>query len=407
MARFIVIVLDGFGVGAMHDVAQFRSQDLGANTALKLIKHFPLEHLPTLASLGLMNIVPCPTSVMKINNKATVGRVNLKHQGGDTFMGHQEIMGTNPQVPLTKPFMQSIDAIESALIQSGYKVRRVGTVLQLLLVNDCAMVGDNLEADLGQVYNVTGNLSEISFTDLIQIGKVVRSANSVGRNIVFGGELSSNQALIDAIETKLDTYIGVNAPKSGAYDQGFEVVHLGFGVDESVQVPLKLHRQGIHTTLVGKVADIVNNLHGTSYTGLVDTDQIMQQTIRSIQSSEQGFFCINVQETDLAGHQQDPKRYWSTLQKADKGIQTVIDNMREDDLLIVMADHGNDPFIGHSKHTREQVPLLVYGIGIKAIDLGTRSSLADVGASVCAFFNASEPESGHSFLDLIYNPKNE
>ncbi|CAG21154.1 phosphopentomutase [Photobacterium profundum] len=407
MARFIVVVLDGFGVGEMPDVPVVRPQDTGASTAEKLLNHFPLKELPTLEKLGLINVVGETKSVMEANPDANWGQAWLAHEGGDTFMGHQEIMGTLPKPPVVLPFQQSIDAIEQALLKNNYQVSRLGKPgLQVLIVNDCVVVGDNLEADLGQVYNLTANFSQISFDQVKQIGQVVRSANGVGRNIAFGGFVDSMRQILNAIETKADPngevkYIGVNAPDSGTYDNGFQVLHLGYGVDAATQVPQKLNEVGIHTYLYGKVADIVQNETGTSYLSVVDTERVFELMHQDLQQQTTGFFCANIQETDLSGHLQDPRQYWKILEKSDKGLEQVISLMENDDVLVVMADHGNDPFIGHTRHTREQVPLLVYHKHTQGVEVGTRTTLADVGASVTAFFGAGLPVSGSSFLSLI------
>ncbi|MGR5250064.1 phosphopentomutase [Vibrio aestuarianus] len=401
MSRFIVFVLDGFGIGEMHDVASERPQDIGSNTALKLLSAFSDKRLPTLEKLGLNNIVNCGESVMRPSSSACVGKCQLKHEGCDTFAGHQEIMGSKPKKPLVKPFCYSIDNIEMALVCEGYSTQRVTQDGQsILLINDCVTVGDNLEAELGQVYNVTANLSKISFDEVQKIGQIIRNNNDVSRNVVFGGLLPSNQNLIDAIEVRGEC-IGVNAPKSGAYDKGFKVIHLGYGVDHFVQVPEMLNERGISTVLVGKVADIVHNPYGVSHKKLSDTDEICRISIEELSKSEDGFFCINVQETDLAGHQQDPEAYWTTLSKADRGLQEILKMMNKGDVLVVTADHGNDPYIGHGKHTRENTPLLVYGKQIEAGDIGERMSLADIGATVCDFFDADAPEFGESFLPLL------
>ncbi len=412
MSRFIVIVLDGFGIGAMQDVPTVRPQDVGANTALKLLNHFPLKRLPTLEKLGLINVVPNSESIMQPSLSACTGTALLAHEGGDTFMGHQEIMGTQPKSPLVVPFSQSIDCIEQQLFKHGYHVERVYKgELAALYVDEAVVIADNLEADLGQVYNLTANLDLISFEDLEVMGKCVREANQVGRNIVFGGHIGRSQRIIDALEVKLDAdgksaFIGVNTPDTGVYESGFKVIHLGYGVDESSQAPFLLHQSSVSTYLYGKVADIVQNRFGVSYTSIVDTDKVFQLLHHDLDQHKQGFFCANVQETDLSGHQQDPRMYWKVLERADLGIKSVIEKMNKNDLLVVMADHGNDPFIGHTKHTREQVPLLVYSPNPNLNNIGERVTLSDVGASVCDFFNARSPQHGSSFLkELTSKPR--
>lgn len=402
MSKFIVIVIDSFGIGEMPDVAQVRPQDVGANTCAHILQSKPQLRLATLEKLGLINALGFSANIMQPNPDAVYGQALLQHEGGDTFIGHQEIMGTIPLPPLRMPFSEVIDPVEQALLEHGYQVERI-TVdgLSYLWVNNAAAIGDNLEADLGQVYNISANLNVLTFDQVQAIGQVVRNCVKVGRVIAFGGDLVSSDALKAAAETKQNIYIGINAPKSGAYDKGFKVVHLGYGVDPLVQAPAQLYKVNIPTVLVGKVADIVANPHGTSYEKLVDSQTIMDITLQEIQKPGDAFICTNIQETDLAGHAQSVDRYADCLQLVDRSLANIIQTLSEQDCLVVMADHGNDPTIGHSKHTREKVPLLVYQQGVSQIDLGVRTTLSDVGATACAFFNAPAPQNGHSFLSLL------
>jgi len=407
MNKFLVLVIDSFGVGAMEDVAKVRPQDIGANTCGHILQTFPALRLPALEKLGLINALHMAApdfndSVMRANPAAAFGVAQLQHEGGDTFMGHQEIMGTLPLPPVRMPFSSVIDNVKAALIHAGYQVeqQRVSG-LSLLWVNDAVAIGDNLEADLGQVFNICANLSAISFSDVESIGRIVRAQVEVGRVIAYGGLLESSAQILAAIETKQDTYIGINSPKAGVYQHGFQVVHLGYGVDASTQVPQQLHQQGIPTVLVGKVADIVENPHGRNYQRLVDSQTILDITAEEMQRPEAAFICTNIQETDLAGHAEDAARYAERLTLVDNALTSLIMQMDSSDCLVVMADHGNDPTVGHSKHTREQVPLLVYRPGQQACALGIRSTLSDVGATVCEFFHARAPQNGRAFLAAL------
>ncbi|PIF22951.1 phosphopentomutase [Candidatus Pantoea floridensis] len=407
MNKFLVLVIDSFGVGAMEDVAKVRPQDIGANTCGHILQTFPALRLPALEKLGLINALHMAApdfndSVMRANPAAAFGVAQLQHEGGDTFMGHQEIMGTLPLPPVRMPFSSVIDNVKAALIHAGYQVeqQRVSG-LSLLWVNDAVAIGDNLEADLGQVFNICANLSAISFSDVESIGRIVRAHVEVGRVIAYGGLLESSAQILAAIETKQDTYIGINSPKAGVYQHGFQVVHLGYGVDASTQVPQQLHQQGIPTVLVGKVADIVENPHGRNYQRLVDSQTILDITAEEMQRPEAAFICTNIQETDLAGHAEDAARYAERLTLVDNALTGLIMQMDSSDCLVVMADHGNDPTVGHSKHTREQVPLLVYRPGQQACALGIRSTLSDVGATVCEFFHARAPQNGRAFLAAL------
>lgn len=401
MARFITIVIDSFGVGAMDDVPQVRPQDSGANTCGHILAHYPSLRLPTLEKLGLINALGYRAGAMQPAQSAAWGVAALAHEGGDTFMGHQEIMGTRPQSPLKMPFSQVIDEVEQALREAGFAPQRRGERLPLLWLNDAVVIGDNLEADAGQVFNITANLSVISFDNVVEIGRIVRRHVRVGRVIAFGGELDSSQQLADAVEEKDGRYVGVNAPRSGAYDKGFRVVHLGYGVDEQVQVPAKLHTVGVPTFLIGKVADIVANPQGKSWQNLVDSQQIFDITLQCVAENTRAFICVNIQETDLAGHAQDVARYADRLTLVDRNLAQLMALMTPDDCLVVMADHGNDPTIGHSHHTRENVPLLVYIPGLPGCELGQRTTLSDVGATVCDFFAAPPPQHGTSFLAAL------
>ncbi|HGY7724602.1 TPA: phosphopentomutase [Escherichia coli] len=401
MARFVVLVIDSFGVGAMKDVTLVRPQDAGANTCGHILSQLPHLQLPTLEKLGLINALGYAPGDMQPSDSATWGVAELQHEGGDTFMGHQEILGTRPLPPLRMPFRDVIDRVEQALVTAGWRVERRGEELQFLWVNQSVAIGDNLEADLGQVYNITANLSAISFDDAIKIGRIVREQVQAGRVITFGGLLTDSQRILDAAESKEGRFIGINAPRSGAYDNGFQVVHMGYGVDEKVQVPHQLHQVGVPTVLVGKVADIVSNPYGVSWQNLVDSQRIMDVTLDEFNTHPTAFICTNIQETDLAGHAEDVARYAERLQVVDRNLVRLVEAMQPDDCLVVMADHGNDPTIGHSHHTREVVPVLVYQQGLVHMQLGVRTTLSDVGATVCEFFRAPPPQNGRSFLSSL------
>ena len=401
MARFVVLVIDSFGVGAMNDVALVRPQDAGANTCGHILAERPELRLPVLEQLGLINALGYAPGVMQASPSAVWGVAELQHEGGDTFMGHQEILGTRPQSPLRMPFNDVIDRVEQALMTAGWQVERRGNALAFLWINGAVAVGDNLEADLGQVYNITANLSAISYEQVLEIGHVVREQVQVGRVIAFGGQLQNSQRILDAAEEKEGRFIGINAPRSGAYENGFQVRHMGYGVDETVQVPQKLYDINVPTILVGKVADIVSNPHGRSWQNRVDSQQIMDITLDEFNAETTAFICTNIQETDLAGHAEDVGRYVDRLQLVDRNLARLLAAMNADDCLVVMADHGNDPTIGHSHHTREVVPLLVYQQGSMPAQLGVRTTLSDVGATVCEFFGAAPPQNGTSFLSSL------
>lgn len=399
--RFVVIVLDGFGIGAMNDAARERPGDEKANTLRSILSDYPDMKLANLEQLGLMNAFGAESNDMKYCESANFGKSELMHFGADTFMGHQEIMGTLPKRPTMHPFQEKVDEVYQHLKENGHKVEFVvrGN-LRYIVCDDYVTVADNLEADLGMCYNVTAPLDYISFEKEYEIAKLVREVVTVGRVIVFGGTGNTMEDLYRAEEIKEGKFIGIASAKSKSYEHGYQCLHLGYGVDENVQAPTILGKAGIPVTLIGKVADIVTNKMGVSIS-CVPTDECMQLTIKAVKENEQGFICTNVQETDLAGHSQSSMQYRKILEKADRGLGELLPLLTEEDILVVMADHGNDPDIGHNKHTRECVPLLVYKKGIQGRHLGIRKTLSDVGASVCEYFGVKAPQNGTSFLNKI------
>lgn len=394
MGRYIVIVLDGFGVGYMDDVLQVRPIDYGSNTAKHILENLENSKWSNLEKLGLMNILDYESKNMKKVNFKIAGKSKLQHHGGDTFLGHQELMGTKTEKPLNKPFSFYIDEVAEKLEENNYNVVRKGDEIQFLWVNDSVAIGDNLETDLGQVYNVTTSFNEISFEEELKIAKIVRDIVKVERVIVFGGTKATKQSILNAAREVDGKYIGIDAPLSLVYEEGYMVRHMGYGVNPNKQIPNILSKKGINVCLIGKVADIVHNPNGKNFMNLVDTKTIFEISIREIAKIKSGFICINIQETDLSGHSQNTVRYSEVLSIADKYIGKIIDMLNNEDILVITADHGNDPTIGHSRHTRENVPLLVYNKRIfdnkKNIDLGIRECMSDTAATILEYFGINE-----------------
>lgn len=399
--RFIVLILDGLGAGWMDDAPKVRPQDVGANTILHILEHKKDLKLKNLEKLGIMNVINTETELMKKSDNAIFGSANLKHFGADTFWGHQEIMGSKPLMPIMEPIANKIDIIESELIKQGYKVQEIiKDNRKLIMVNDALTIADNIETDLGQAYNVTASLDLMEFDEVVKVGRIARDLVEVSRVIVFGGYNVSKEDILNAIETKGDKYIGVNAPKSGVYKDRYHCIHLGYKVDTKEQLQYILGRKNIKTTLIGKVADIVENKFGVSIP-VVDTKEAMEITLNEIKNSTGGFICTNIQETDLSGHEENVDKYSNKLKIVDKYLPSIINELREEDILLIMADHGNDPTIGHSRHTREKVPLLVYKKDSRGSEIGERETLSDVAATVSDYFDTGKMKNGVSFIDKI------
>ncbi|KRK95578.1 phosphopentomutase [Companilactobacillus futsaii] len=406
MGKFGVIVLDSFGVGAMADVPKVRPDDIGSNTALNIIKAVPQIKIPNLRKLGLMNAIGEERADFKFSTTANWGISNLMHHGADSYLAHQEIMGTKPKIPLLQPFNEVIDIVEEQVKKDGFDVKRYGDPgYQLLVVNNCATIGDNLEADPGQVYNVTAALDEMPFDEITRLGESVRSVVKVSRVIAFGGREVTLKNILNARKIEHGKYVGVSAPESGVYNKDYHVIHLGYGINPKVQLPQILKRNGIDVALVGKTADIINVDTDRKFPG-VDTDYLFDNFIEQSKEMKDGLLFMNIQETDLAGHAEDPVSYADVLERADKKLSKVLPIYTGDDILIVMADHGDDPTIGFTLHTREHTPLLIYKEGTHNKYVGERATLSDVGATGADYFDVEAPENGKSFLHRIIDGTN-
>jgi len=398
--RFVIVILDGFGVGEMPDVEAVRPDDKGAFTCKHLFEKMQGLYLPTLERLGIVNITGFPLGTMKLSEKAITGKARLVHFGADTFFGHQEIMGTEPREVRCELFRDIIDKTESVLASNGFSVRRHTVEGQtLLIIDDVVTIADNIECDPGQAINVTAAIDDIPFERVQEIGRLVRSVTQTPRVISFGGRGVKLNDLIESIEV-YDGRIGVNAPGSGVYNEDYHCIHLGYGVNAEVQAPTLIGRVGIPVFLLGKAADVVSNEFGTSIS-MVDTKEVLRTTLGLISENKTGFFCVNVQETDLCGHRENVEEYARVLEIADYWIGKIVEIMAEGDILVVMGDHGNDPTIGHPHHTREMVPLMIHSSREGLVGLGIRNTMADIAATACEYFSVSAPESGKSFLSEI------
>lgn len=400
MKRVILLVIDSLGVGEMDDVARVRPQDKGANTLKHVAEANEDFIIPNLEAMGAGYLIETKKIKRVKHPLASYGKSRLAHFGADTYQGHQEIMGSKPKKPLVKPFVYYIDKVERALLEAGYEVTRPDLQNPYLLVNGLVTIADNIEADPGQNYNVTAPLDYISFEQELAIGRIVREQVEVGRVIVLGGRGITVEDILKAVEVKQGNITGIDCPKSGVYKKGYVVRHLGYGVNPENQITTILHKSVYPVSLIGKVADVIQ-CDGAIYYPKVETDGVMELILKRMKMQDGGLIAANVQETDLSGHSQNPKRYAQKLMMVDEYLSKVIETMKNEDILIITGDHGNDPTIGHSHHTREKTLLLVYGKKLKAVDLHERATLSDIAATIADYFGVDSPENGESFLSNI------
>jgi len=417
LKRVILLILDGLGIGAMDDLKeQQRQQDQAADTLGNVLKSNKDLELTNLNQLGLeaaYNLSRLDPAFLKstlemgseqqnlTENEGLIAAYTyaaLSYDGADTFMGHQEIMGSSPTHPKIQPFKAVHQKVKNALEKKEHEVSVPDPEHPYLLVDQRVVVADNIEADYGQIYNVSGSLEEIDFEEILKIGKIVRASVKVSRVIALGGKNTSTEKIVDSIENANSEITGVNSTASGVYGEGYQVIHLGYGIDHKKQITTILAEQGIDVRLIGKVQDVIYCPEARKLMPAVATEKVLELMQQEMEEADTGLIAVNVQETDLAGHQQSPAEFARILKMVDQRIPEIIDNLREDDLFIITADHGDDPTVGHSHHTRENVPLLVYKKDLPAKVLPPRESLADIAAAIADYFEVRAPESGKSFL---------
>ena len=392
--RVVLLVLDGLGIGEMPDVPRDRPQDQGANTLGTLMQHVPNLRLPNLMKLGLGAIlasVGIPTAVP--DPLASYGHCRLAYQGADSYLGHQEIMGTIPKPPVKTLMAQAANDLEHLLEARGHKVERPLAGTGLLAVDSAVVIGDNLEADPGLNINLTVATDAISFERALEIGKIVRGAVQVSRVIVFGGPGITVAEILHHARQQDNGQVGIDSPSLGVYNENLRVQHLGYGVDVDRQVASIVARTGVPVILLGKMADLVI-CPGATKDPIVSTPQVMQAILHHYLGIARGLVAATVQETDLAAHEKDVFRLAAVLEEVDAGLEALLPKMARGDVLIVCADHGNDPQKNTGLHTREETPLLLYQVGQPATEVGVRDTLADIGATIAHLFGAPRTQDG-------------
>lgn len=394
MGKLTLLVLDGFGIGAMADCLALKPEDVNAHTYKHIRETVPLE-IPVLYSLGLGKLVDDAGEPL-----GAYGRSNLAHYGADTFMGHQELMGSKPGMPAKRLMSEVGPMLKAALEAAGYRVELPVAGATVLLVEGAVVVGDNLESQLGNIINVVGDLNRLPFDDVVKIGKVVRAHVDTSRVIVFGNKKTTIDVILSVVREKHPGQWGVDAPKANVYGDGYQVVHLGYGVEFEKQFAYMAEKGGIPVYRIGKTADVIQ-ANGFS-DPVVETKDVLATYRRKYQEAEDNaVFLVNVQETDLAGHKEDCHWYKEVLEESDRFLGTFIPKLGDEDMLIITADHGNDPTIGHSNHTREQTPILITGKQVLPVCIGERSTMADIAATMAEYAGIGAPEYGTSFLQMI------
>lgn len=385
--RIIILVMDSVGIGHAPDAAKFN--DEGANTLGHIEATAGLIHCPTLRSLGLANIADIKTDETPV--MGAYGKMEEVSTGKDTTSGHWEMMGH----PVTVPFPTFYDGFPKELMDTFTKETGYG-----YLGNEVAS-GTEIIERLGVEHMKTGK--PIVYTSADSVFQIAAHEDVIPLEDLYRMcEITRNKVCVG------DYYVGRIIARPFVGKPGHFVRtsnrHDYSRMPEQRMVQQELQVANIPTVAVGKIGDIYahvgwdesyptkSNAHGMN---------VVPYLLGS--SFERGLMMVNLVEFDsLYGHRRNVEGYKRAIEDFDYQLSGLLPLLKDDDLLIITADHGNDPTWHGTDHTREHVPLLAYSPSMKeAIDLGLRHSFGDIGQTVLANFGLSPYAVGTSFLKDI------
>lgn len=385
--RIIILVMDSVGIGHAPDAAKFN--DEGSNTLGHIEATAGLIHCPTLRSLGLANIADIKTDETPV--MGAYGKMEEVSTGKDTTSGHWEMMGH----PVTVPFPTFYDGFPKELMDTftketgyGYLGNEVASgteIIERLGVEHMKTRKPIVYTSADSVFQIAAHEDVIPLEDLYRMCEITRNKVCVG-----------------------DYYVGriIARPFIGKPGHFIRTSnrHDYSRMPEHRMVQQELQAAKIPTVAVGKIGDIYahvgwdesyptkSNAHGMN---------VVPYLLGS--SFESGLMMVNLVEFDsLYGHRRNVEGYKRAIEDFDYQLSGLLPLLKDDDLLIITADHGNDPTWHGTDHTREHVPLIAYSPSMKeAIDLGLRHSFGDIGRTVLANFGLLPYAVGTSFLKDI------
>ena len=388
MKRALVIIIDGVGVGELPDAAKYG--DSGSNTLANLAEAVGGLHLPNLEILGLGKIIPVKGLSAKVEAQGNYGKMAEVSPGKDSTTGHWELAG----VQLTRPFPTYPNGFPDEVIREFTRL----TGLEVL--GNKAASGTEIIKELGEEHIRTGK--PIIYT----------SADSVFQ-IAAHEEVIPREKLYELCRIARKMLTGKHAvarviarPFVGSSAKDF--VRTKYRKDFSLPPPeptlhQKLSEQGIPTVGIGKINDLyaLAGIRKSVYTKT--NSEGMQAILKELDETEHGFIMANLVDFDMLwGHRNDTRGFYKGLQDFDNWLPHLLNKLHGEDLLIITADHGNDPTTPSTDHSREYVPLLVYGPSFKKNrNLGTRKTFSDMQATLADYFDIAGTGKGTSFLSLM------
>ncbi len=390
MARAFLFILDSFGIGHAPDAAQFG--DEGANTFLHICDHMKLN-VPHMASMGLGLAAEAAGGRNPFPVAALIGRwghAQEVSQGKDTITGHWEIAG----VPV--PFRWHYYPDTAASFPKALLDEIIARAKLPGLLGGTHASGTQVIEDLGKEHIRTGK--PIIYTSADSVIQIAAHEQHFGLQRLY-------DVCKIARELTYDIKVGrvIARPFIGETAKTFE--RTGNRKDFAITPPsatlLKIASDaGRHVISVGKIGDIYGHV-GTGEEVKVSGNAAMTEKVIELMPSlnDGGFLMTNFVDFDTNhGHRRDALGYGKLLEAFDAELPRVFAQLEKDDLLILTADHGNDPTWPGTEHTREQIPVMVYGKSLTPASFGHRKSFSDIGQSVAAFLKLPKLGAGTSFL---------
>jgi phosphopentomutase len=381
----VLMVLDSVGIGEMPDAADWG--DAGADT-LGHVLAVEKPQLPTLQKLGIGNIRTLPNLPPATEPSGSFGKAAIFSMGKDTTVGHWEIAG----LITAQPFPTYPDGFPPRIMEPFQKA------IGLEVLGNKPASGTEIIAELGAEHVHTGK--PIVYTSADSVFQV-----AAHEQVISLEELYQICRIAREILDGTDRVARVIARPFVGQPGSFK--RTGNRKDYAIPPPDqtlldRLKAAGLATIGVGKIPSIFDFAGITDQLEAHDNAECFDQTVRAIDWAPDGVIFANLVDFDMLwGHRRDSKGYARGLEYCDSRIVEVQTALREEDCLILTADHGCDPTAHGSDHTREYVPILVYGKGLKGgINLGIRSTLADMGQTIAENFGLRLPV-GKSFLSEL------
>lgn len=386
--RIHLIVLDSVGIGEAPDADQFG--DVGADTLGHIGEKMGGLKMPNMGKMGLSNIKEIEGIAVEPNPIGLYGKMQEASVGKDTMTGHWEMMGLN----IDKPFKVYPNGFPQELIDE--LEQRTGRKV----IGNKPASGTGIIQELGEEHMKTGAIIVYTSADpvlqiaahegIIPIEEQYRICE-IAREITLKPEFLVGRVIARPFVGEPGNFIRT----TNRHDYALKPF------ERTVMNELK--DAGKAVIAVGKISDIFNGEGVTEAVRTVSNMDGVDKLLDVMKSDFNGLSFTNLVDFDaLYGHRRDPIGYGNALQDFDARIPEIMNALKEDDLLIITADHGNDPIHSGTDHTREYVPLVIYSpLFTNGGELPLRNTFSDVGATIADNFGVKLPQFGESFLSLL------